>query len=402
MRLKPWMFLSGMLAAMALLSLAACSSGCPTVTSGSTSGSSGTSSGTTITSTCSTSGGGGTTPGTSALVYYIDDNGDIQGASLSTSGSLAAFSGYTPPTTTFTDAEAMVIVNKQFLYVPQNSASVIHVYSINSSTGALTEISGSPVATSGGDTVTADPLGRFLFLTNSAGGEISVFQINSSTGALTLNPASPFSSQAVFGWFPAVDGASKYLYVGQNDPALPVIGFSFDQSSGSLSAIPGSPFGLNVSAVRPESTGAYMVGATGESTDFNLYLFPIESGTGVLSGAPSSPFATQYAPYNFSMSAVAPFVYSFGVDSTGTAQAPEGFSINLSSGTLSEISNSPFTSLPPVDVCGFDQSGVYMFCPEGTSSIAVFTANTTTGGLSSTVTPLTVSLGGNIVFAVTD
>jgi len=403
MRLNLTVLFFASLAALALLASVGCgNSGCPNNGSGGTGTGSGTSSGTTVTSTCGGSGGGGGTTSGSVFVYYVDGNGAIQGADLSTSGTLAAFTNYTAPSQTFTDAESMVIVNNAYLYVPQKSASDIRVYSINRDNGALSEISGSPFSTSGGDTVASDPLGRFLFLTDSAGGGVSVFQISSSTGGLTQTSGSPFASPVVFGWFPAVDGAGKYLYIAQNDPALPTAGFSFDQSSGALTAVPGSPLSLAVSAVRPESSGAYMVGATGDLTDFHLYLFSIESGTGVLAAVPGSPFTTQFAPYNYSMSPVAPFVYSFGVDSTGAAQAPEGYTINLSSGTLTAVSGSPFTSLPAVDVCGFDPSGVYMFCPEGTTSIAIFTANTTTGGLSSTVTPLTVNMGSNIVFAAMD
>jgi len=390
------------MAVAALLVTTGCSSsGCPTQTSGSSSTSGGTGSGTTITSSCGTSGGGGTSS-TSVLLYYIDSSGALQGASLSTSGTLAAFSGYTPPSVTFGgDTRGMIIVNKQFLYLPQSTSGVIQGYSINHTTGALTAIPGSPFSTSGGDTIIADPLGRFVFLSDSSGGEVSAFQIDPSTGALTQSPGSPFAAPIVSGYNLAVDGTSTYLYISQGDSSLPTAGFSIDPNSGALSPIPGSPFYLGVAGVRAESTGLYLVGASGLDTDFNLYVFALESGTGVPSLVSGSPSPTTYAPFNLAVSPVGAFVYNFGVDSTDTLQVPEGLSLNLTTGALSELSGSPFTSLPAVPTCLFDQSGTEMFCPSGSgTSFSVFGANTSSGGLTFTVQPLTVTY--DFPFAATD
>jgi 6-phosphogluconolactonase len=388
-------------AVAALLISTGCStSSCPSQGVGSNGGSSGTGSGATITSTCGPSGGG--TPGTSALLYYIDASGSVQGASLSTAGTLAAFSGYTPPAVTVgADTRDMVIADKQFLYFPQGIPSVVQGYSINHSTGALTAIPGSPFATSGGDTIIADHLGRFIFISNSASGEVSAFQIDATTGALTQSPGSPFAAPIASGFNLAVDGTSKYLYVSQGNASLPTAGFSFDQSSGALTPIPGSPFSIPVAGLRAESTGLYLVGATGLQTDFNLYVFSIESGTGVPLPVSNSPFPTTYAPFNIAVSPVAAFVYNFGTDSSGNLQVPEGFSLDLSTGALSELSDSPFTSLPAVPVCRFEQTGSEMFCPgAGGTTFSVFGADSTTGALTFTIPNLTVT--NDYPFAVTD
>jgi 6-phosphogluconolactonase len=390
------------IAVAALLVSAGCGgSGCPTQTSGSTGGGSSTGSGVGITSSCGTS--GGTTPTTSVLLYYIDATGTVQGASLSTTGTFSALSGYTPPAVTVGgDTRDMVIADKQFLYFPQGTPSVVQGYSINHTTGALTAIPGSPFPTSGGDTIIADHLGRFIFISNSASGEVSAFQIDATTGKLTQSQGSPFTAfNVVSGYNLAVDGASKYLYISQGNASLPTAGFSFDQSSGALTPIAGSPFSIGVAGVRAESTGLYLVGASGLESDNHLYVFSIESGTGVPFPVPNSPFPTTYAPYNIAVSPVAAFVYNFGTDSTGVLQVPEGFSLDLTSGALSELSDSPFTSLPAVPVCRFEQTGTEMFCPGATgTTFSVFGANSTTGALTFTVPNLTVTY--NYPFAVTD
>jgi len=309
--------LAVMALAVLLVSTGCGGSGCPTQTSGSSGGSTGTGGGTTITSTCGTS--GGTTPTTSVLLYYVDGSGAVQGASLSTSGTFAALSGYTPPAVTVgADTRDMVIADKQFLYFPQGSSSVVQGYSINHTTGALTLIPGSPFpTTTPGDTIIADHMGRFLFISNSTSDLVSAFQIDATTGKLTQSPGSPFAAfNVVSGYNLSVDGASKYLYVSQGDASLPTAGFSFDQSSGALTPIPGSPFSIGVAGVRAESTGAYLVGASGNPSDDNLYVFALESGTGVPSPVSSSPFPTTYAPYNIAVSPVAAFVYNFGTDSS--------------------------------------------------------------------------------------
>ena len=393
--------LAVMAVATLLVSTGCSNSGCPTQTTGSSGGSTGTGGGTTITSSCGTPGGGGT-PSSSVLLYYIDGSGAVQGASLSTAGTLAAFSGYTPPAVAVgADTRDMVIADKQFLYFPQGSSSVVQGYSINHSTGALTLIPGSPFTTSGGDTIIADHLGRFIFISSSANGSVSAFQIDATTGALTQSPGSPFAAPIVSGFNLAVDGTSHYLYVSQGDSTLPTAGFSFDQSSGALTPILGSPFSIPVAGLRAESTGLFLIGASGLQTDFNLYVFSIESGTGVPLPVSSSPFPTIYAPFNIAVSPVAAFVYNFGTDSSGNLQVPEGFSLDLSTGALAELSDSPFSSLPAVPVCRFDQTGSEMFCPGGSgTTFSVFGANSTTGALTFTIPNLTVT--NNYPFAVTD
>ena len=135
-------------------------------------------------------GGGGNN---ASLLYYLDSgNSRILGAGLSTTGAFTALTTFTPPTLPSGAGNDMVIVNKKFLYLPQNDSLTIQAFTIDHTSGALTTISGSPFATAGADSITSDPAGRFLFVGNQTTGSVSVFQINATTGALVAAPVRHF------------------------------------------------------------------------------------------------------------------------------------------------------------------------------------------------------------------
>src|SRR5450432_1423432 len=75
------------------------------------------------------------------------------------------------------------------------SAGNVSAYTINSATGALREIAGSPFA-AGSDpqSVTVDPSGRFAYVANFFGNNVSAYTINRSTGALRAVAGSLFAA----------------------------------------------------------------------------------------------------------------------------------------------------------------------------------------------------------------
>ena len=148
MRLANKLFFS-VVAMLAMITWAGCGSGCPTNSLGS-SGTSGTPSGGITTG--STKCGPPTPPpnggNTAAFLYYVGTD-NILAASLSTTGTFSALTPFTPPTLPSNAGNDMVVVNKQFLYLPQNDSFTIQAFTINHSTGALAAVSGSPFVTSG-------------------------------------------------------------------------------------------------------------------------------------------------------------------------------------------------------------------------------------------------------------
>lgn len=383
-----------LIAAFAMSVWSGCGGGCPTTTLSSSGGSGGSTGGTSTGGTAcgpgTPSGGGGNT---AAFLYYLS-NTNILGASLSTTGAFGNLTSVTAPSLPSSAGNDMVIVNKKFLYLPQNDSLTVQAFTIDHATGGLTPISGSPFATAGADSIASDPAGRFLFVGNDNTGLISAFQINATTGALTAAPGSPFSAFNLdFVHVLAVDGTGKFLYAGQGLAALPVYAFSIDQNTGALSQVVGSPFGLGVAGVRTDFNGKFAVGLTGISGDNHLYVFAIDATTGALAPVSNSPFPTTMStPENLRVHPSSQFVYSFGLDTNSDVAAVEGFSIDPTSGALTTLTGSPFTGVPIVADCKWDQGGGEAFCANAaTNAFSVLSTSTSTGSLTHTVTDLNVT-----------
>jgi 6-phosphogluconolactonase (cycloisomerase 2 family) len=308
-------------------------------------------------------------------------------------------------------ADDMIIVNKQFLYIPLGDTTVAG-YSIDRQTGALTVIPGSPVSVPGGagsaDDVATDPLGRFLFVGSETIPAIWVFQINSSTGVLTPTAGSPFTT----GLNPAgvadiltVDVSGRFLYAGQIDPTLGVGGYSIDQTTGALTALPGSPFALSVAQIHASPTAEFLLGvaevqdrALGPPTDAHIYIYVINSSTGIPT-AVGSPVLTLAAPFDFAISPNGAYVYALeAVGGTSTDAPIEGFSLNA--GVLTSIGT--FSGVPTAEGCRFEQTGAYLFCIDsiiGGSTLTVNVANPSTGAL---IHGVNLAVSPDFPFAVTD
>ena len=392
------------LAMAAILGWAGCGGGCPTATLSSTGSS--TSPGGSVTGNGTVCGPGTTPPpangNTAAFLYYLGTN-SILGASLSTTGTFAALTT-TAPTLPSSVGSDMLIVNKKFLYLPQSDSLTIQAFTIDDTNGALTAVSGSPFPSVSADSIASDPAGRFLFAGSDTTGQITVFQINATTGALVAAPGSPFSAFNLdFVHVLAVDGSGKFLYASQGSSFLPVYAFSIDQNTGALSQVIGSPFLLNVAGVRTDFTGKYAVGLSGIFGDNHLYVFAIDATTGALSAVPNSPFVTSAnTPYDLRVHPSSQFVYSFGQDASNNIAPIEGFQLDPATGALTALTGSPFSLLPTVADCKWDQGGGEAFCPNAAgNAFTVLDTNTSTGALTHTVTDLSVT-NANVAYAPTD
>lgn len=374
----------------AVLNWAGCGGGCPNTSINNSSSGGGSGSVHQPGTICGPGNGGGN-GASAAFLYYLGTN-EMLAASLSTTKVFAALSPFTPPALPSSAGSDMVIVNKTFLYLPQSDSLTVQAFSTDHSSGALTAVAGSPFASSAADSVISDPAGRFLFVGGENTGQISVFQINSTTGALVAAPGSPFSAFNLdFAHILAVDGAGKFLYVGQGSPFLPIYAFSIDQNNGALSLVPGSPFTLGVAGVRTDNSGKFAIGNSGVFGENSLFVFSIDT-TGALAPVSGSPFATTAVRvFNVRVHPGNQFVYSFGEDSNGNVAAIEGFQLNPASGALTALSGSPFTTVPIVADCKWDQGGSSAFCAnDNGAAFSVLDTDTATGGLAHTVTDLSV------------
>jgi 6-phosphogluconolactonase (cycloisomerase 2 family) len=395
---------------ISLIVLAGCGNniGCGTGV-GSTGGpGAGSSTGVSSNSSCggSNGGGGGNSGGgstISAFLYYLGSSSDIQGASLNSSGAFANLNPYTPPVLA-SSVNSMAVANGQFLYIPMNGFSDVQGFSINRVNGGLTTISGSPFpAQAADDTLALDPNGRFLFVGGEFASSISVYQINATTGALTPAPGSPFQSfNLVFANSLTVDGTGKFLYVGQTFSTNPVVAFSIDQTTGGLTEITGSPFPLGVSVVQADPSGKFLLGVadnSGTSGDHHVYVYSINPSTGAPTSVSGSPFSTVSVPFALTIDPSGSFVYVSVADSNALVTSLEGYQLNTTSGFLTAMAGSPFTNLPIVAECQFDQSDSHAFCLNA-NGFSVLDLDPSTGNLSHTIPDLTTT--NNFPFAVTN
>jgi 6-phosphogluconolactonase len=224
------------------------------------------------------------------------------------------------------NSPSSVVVNPsgQFLYVANEADNTISLFSINSTTGALTEVL--PRTTTGLSPgfMTLDSAGSFLFVADQISNDISSFQIG-ATGALTpvssvsvgaspaglsltpsgflFVPLPNFSRIAVLsensgslqtvGSFPvtdgvagiAVDSGAKFLYA--TNPTTNTVSAYAIQSGGSLIAVPGLTFGVGTAPVAAvvDPTGSSLYVANSGSG--NISQFKIDATTGALTALPT-------------------------------------------------------------------------------------------------------------------
>lgn len=206
----------------------------------------------------------------------------------------------------------------QFLYVGAcrpgrydpcaGTPGVIFAYAIERITGELTPVSGSPFS-SGYQPVslTVDPTGRFVYVTNSGSGGIDssnvrAYSIDQSTGALTETPGSPFLAGA-FPLSVAVEPSGRFAYVADNSNQTAteskIWAYGIDQTSGALVPVAGSPFatgkGAMSATIDPSGHFVYVLNPDypGEA---QISGYSIEASTGALTPVPGSPFPVPHLP----------------------------------------------------------------------------------------------------------
>ncbi len=183
-----------------------------------------------------------------ALQYQLTPQGGLFVYAIDRStGSLSSPPGsaYSIPETVFTD---VVDNSGKFLYVQGTSG--VYGFSIQSGTGALTALPGSPFADAGGPSspgfntpaklMSVDQMNHFLYVSTSGG--ISAYMIDSNTGVLTPIAGSPFGSSVSGSWSIVITPNNKFLYQLQATNTGLMYGYSINQTSGALTAISGSPF----------------------------------------------------------------------------------------------------------------------------------------------------------------
>jgi 6-phosphogluconolactonase len=268
-----------------------------------------------------------------------------------------------------------------FGYVSNATSSNISAYSINSTTGALTPLAGSPFAVPGSTQLfeaKIDPSGKFLYVADDNDpGQIFAFSINQTSGALTAVSGSPFAagngSQSI-----AFDTAGAHLYVANFDDNS-ISAYALNASTGVLTPITNSPF--TVSGTNPQPSQLASSGNHLFVADFganSVDVFTIAASTGQLTeGVAGSPFATGTAPYALVANATGSLLYVANAGQTATSIS--AFTISASSGVLTPVAGNP-VAIAILGDMAIDPQGKFLITSEF-SGAGVYPINATTGAL---------------------
>jgi 6-phosphogluconolactonase len=355
---------------------------------------------------CSSNGGGGT-GGTGAcsktvtpnnVIYTLDANGNVLEYAIDiNTGALTLMCN----TATTATGGVPVVSKNNFLYVFDASGGQIFAFSIqHGNTGALTPVTGQPFQiklqsneTLGSSFMEADPLGRFLFVTNPDNSLVHVYSISSTSpglGALTEVTNSPFAVSSPEHL--AVDRTGNFVYVA--DPTDGEILIFTINAQGQLAPGTASSFFLldtgadapNFLLEHPTLPVLY------SSNDNSIAAMTIDTGTGALSAVLGSPFSVfPSIPSFLAIDNTGSFIYAndINVNQNQSQEAILGDSLDSTTGGL--------TGVLPGSEFGFSPGNTEIFQvisnPAGGNIYAV-EANATSGTSGFVINyPITASSG---------
>ncbi len=247
-------------------------------------------------------------------------------------------------------------------------AGSVSAFTVDSSTGALTAVTGSPFSSGAGSGpvgIAADSGGNFVFMPNQGGG-ISSFQVNRNSGALAGAAGSPFTAgNTPAGIAASADGSLIYV---SNSSSADIYGYRVSSSAALTSVgtavpatgVPGSMF------VDPSARFLYVaMGSTG------VQVFSIGSGGALTSvrTVPPSPCAGASAVVTDSNSR-----FAFIPDGVGSICT---YAVNASNGDLLLITSTPVSTGSQPDAVAITPDNAHLYVANvNSSNVSAYTINT--------------------------
>ncbi len=286
-----------------------------------------------------------------------------------------------------------------FSYVTSAADDTLSAYSIDATTGALSLIGtptvtgGSPYATVGlddgntryiveGNKLTLLDSRRYVFIGNAVSNDVSAFAVNSTTGALTAVLGSPFpagTDPQALALLNYLHSGTYVLYVANAGSDNNVSAYNIDEVTGALNPL----FGPGASTIATgKSPKSIAIGVEHDSIPF-IYVANHGGSNDIsafdynLAPVPGSPFPAGGNPLSLVVGARGKFLYSANPDAMNPSIS--GFSIDPTSGALSPLSGSPFP-LPVSHFMATDQTGAYLYVTAG-ANIVGYAIDATTGAL---------------------
>jgi len=325
----------------------------------------------------------------------------------------------TPQQQDFTPAGLAFLPSKNILYAINSFDDTISIFNV-ASDGTLT-LGSTPIAVGASpNAVVIDPSGKYLLVTNNFssgggynGGDISVFSIDASTGALSPVgspvPANTNPTNILF------THSGKFVYVSNPEIGM-VTGFAF--ANGVLSLVPETPvssgqgggaLGLAVDGsdqflyvTNPSATNP----PPNQSTIGNISGFNIDRTSGALTPILGSPFTSTVGgqgPTTITIDPTGRLVYAV---TPGSSLSVWCFEITSTNGQLVAVTDSPFSVAAGGLFALFDPSGRFFYIGSAIGNEA-YTNNPSTGALTPISCPSstqcspfsTLTAPGKMVFA---
>ena len=152
------------------------------------------------------------------FLYATDQEQSVWAFTInSQTGTLASVPG-SPFTAGSQPVGLQVDPSGAFLYVALSGSNGIEAFSIDGASGALSTVPGSPFPTSSAQftqtyQLTIHPSGKFLYAFNFNGNTLAAFTINSTTGVLSTITGSPFAINPNAEGDLIVDPSGQFLYL---------------------------------------------------------------------------------------------------------------------------------------------------------------------------------------------
>jgi 6-phosphogluconolactonase len=331
--------------------------------------------------------------GTGNTAYVtVPNNGSVLKLHIDGANGAVKVEGSTPAYVGTSPRGLALARSKKFLYVANSLSNNISTFKI-AGDGSLslrgTTSDGPNAAGPWGALI--DPSGQYLLVTNSGlPGTVSVFSIDSSSGALTSVSGSPFSANDGPSEM-AMPPADNLLYVSNPSSGM-VTAFTFDTSLANcgyiLCKVAGSPFysGPGATALALDNSGQFLYVAntsaknSGTNVIGNISAFSLNTTTGVLTPVSGSPYAPAIGTGPSTLVAVpnSQFLYA---TTPGSSYSIWLFTIDSQTGQLTIAADSPFSQTAGGLFALVDTNGGFFFIGGGDSKggIAAYTYDTNTG-----------------------
>jgi 6-phosphogluconolactonase (cycloisomerase 2 family) len=237
--------------------------------------------------------------------------------------------------------------------------------------------------------------GTYVYATDLNARAVAGFSFDNNSGDLTPVPGSPFPAGNTPVQAAQAGTQGKFLYVSDNgDSAGGILGFTIDPNSGALTPISGSPFPTGPTGSFPGpsaliANGNFLYVALAGTVNANnqIVVFSIDQNTGSLTPIPASPFVTGNDPLYMALVPVTTSSQAFLYTANIQDNTISAFTANNSTGVLTPVSGSPYSGASTlaglaVSPTATNSGTFFLYAADQSGKILGYTIDGNTGALS--------------------